>query len=142
MRLILMLLVAIASMNIISGLVMLVKNKGRDIAILRTMGATQGSITRIFMMSGASIGLLATATGVALGTLFCLNIKGIQKVVETVFGPVFDAEVYFLSGIPAKVEWNEVLVIGLFAAIASIIATLPPSLRAAKLDPVEALRNE
>jgi lipoprotein-releasing system permease protein len=142
MRLILMLLVAIASMNIISGLVMLVKNKGRDIAILRTMGATQGSITRIFMMAGASIGLLATATGVALGTLFCLNIKGIQKVVEFVFGPVFDAEVYFLSGIPAKVEWHEVLVIGLFAAIASIIATLPPSLRAAKLDPVEALRNE
>ncbi len=142
MRLILMLLVAIASMNIISGLVMLVKNKGRDIAILRTMGATQGSITRIFMMAGASIGLLATATGVAAGTLFCLNIKGIQKLVEVIFGPVFNAEVYFLSGIPAKVEWHEVAVIGLFAAIASILATLPPSLRAAKLDPVEALRNE
>jgi lipoprotein-releasing system permease protein len=142
MRLILMLLVAIASMNIISGLVMLVKNKGRDIAILRTMGATQGSITRIFMMAGASIGLLATVSGVVAGTLFCLNIKGIQKAVEFVFGPVFDAEVYFLSGIPAKVEWHEVMVIGLFAAVASIIATLPPSLRAAKLDPVEALRNE
>jgi lipoprotein-releasing system permease protein len=142
MRLILMLLVAIASMNIISGLVMLVKNKGRDIAILRTMGATQGSIMRVFMMAGASIGILATLTGVALGTLFCLNIEGIQWVVEKVFGPVFSADVYFLSNIPAKVEWHEVLVIGLFAAIASIIATLPPSLRAAKLDPVEALRNE
>lgn len=142
MRLILMLLVAIASMNIISGLVMLVKNKGRDIAILRTMGATQGSITRIFMMAGASIGLLATFSGVVAGTLFCLNIKAIQAVVEFVFGPVFDAEVYFLSGIPAKVEWHEVMVIGVFAAVASILATLPPSLRAAKLDPVEALRNE
>jgi lipoprotein-releasing system permease protein len=142
MRLILMLLVAIASMNIISGLVMLVKNKGRDIAILRTMGATQGSITRVFMMSGATIGILATITGVVAGTLFCLNIKSIQSLVEFVFGPVFNAEIYFLSGIPAKVEWHEVLVIGLFSAIASILATIPPSLRAAKLDPVEALRNE
>jgi lipoprotein-releasing system permease protein len=142
MRLILMLLVAIASMNIISGLVMLVKNKSRDIAILRTMGATQGSITRVFMMSGAAIGISATVTGMLAGTLFCLNIKGIQKLVETIFGPVFNAEVYFLSGIPAKVEWHEVFVIGLFAAVASILATLPPSLRAAKLDPVEALRNE
>jgi lipoprotein-releasing system permease protein len=142
MRLILMLLVAIASMNIISGLVMLVKNKGRDIAILRTMGATQGSIARIFMMAGASIGILATLAGVVGGTLFCFGIKGIQTVVEFVFGPVFDADVYFLSNIPAKVEWPEVIVIGLFSAVASIIATLPPSLRAAKLDPVEALRNE
>jgi lipoprotein-releasing system permease protein len=142
MRLILMLLIAIASMNIISGLVMLVKNKGRDIAILRTMGATQGSIARIFVMTGASIGILATIAGVLGGTLFCLNIKGIQKAVEFVFGPVFNADVYFLSNIPAKVEWHEVAVIGIFSAIASILATLPPSLRAAKLDPVEALRNE
>jgi lipoprotein-releasing system permease protein len=142
MRLILMLLVAIASMNIISGLVMLVKDKSRDIAILRTMGATQGSITRIFMMSGATIGILATLAGVVGGTLFCLGIKGIQKAVEFVFGPVFSADVYFLSNIPAKVEWSEVMVIAIFSAIASILATLPPSLRAAKLDPVEALRNE
>jgi lipoprotein-releasing system permease protein len=142
MRLILMLLVAIASMNIISGLVMLVKNKSRDIAILRTMGATQGSITRVFMMAGASIGILATIAGVAAGTVFCLSIKGVQTLVEKVFGPVFSADVYFLSNIPAKVEWHEVLVIGLFSAVASILATLPPSLRAAKLDPVEALRNE
>jgi lipoprotein-releasing system permease protein len=142
MRLILMLLVAIASMNIISGLVMLVKNKGRDIAILRTMGATQGSIMRVFVMAGASIGILATLAGVIGGTLFCLGIKQIQKAVEAIFGPVFNADVYFLSNIPAKVEWHEVLVIGLFAAIASVLATIPPSMRAAKLDPVEALRNE
>jgi lipoprotein-releasing system permease protein len=142
MRLILMLLVAIASMNIISGLVMLVKNKSRDIAILRTMGATQGSIMRVFMMSGAAIGILATLTGVTAGTLFCLGIKPIQSAVEMVFGPVFSADVYFLSNIPAQVEWHEVLVIALFSAVASIIATIPPSLRAAQLDPVEALRNE
>jgi lipoprotein-releasing system permease protein len=142
MRLILMLLVAIASMNIISGLVMLVKNKGRDIAILRTMGATQGSIMRVFVMAGASIGILATLSGVIGGTLFCLGIEQIQKVVEAIFGPVFSADVYFLSNIPAKVEWHEVAVIGLFAATASILATIPPSMRAARLDPVEALRNE
>jgi lipoprotein-releasing system permease protein len=142
MRLILMLIIMIAAMNIISGLVMLVKNKGRDIAILRTMGATRGSIMRVFMMAGASVGVLATLAGMLGGTLFCLNIEGIQKVVEVIFGPVFNADVYFLSKIPAKVEFHEVLTTGLFAAIASVIATLPPSWRAAKLDPVEALRYE
>jgi lipoprotein-releasing system permease protein len=101
MRLILMLIVAIAAMNIISGLVMLVKNKGRDIAILRTMGASRASIMRVFMMSGASVGILATLAGAIGGTLFCLNIGTIQKVVEFVFGPVFNADVYFLSQIPA-----------------------------------------
>jgi lipoprotein-releasing system permease protein len=142
MRLILMLIVAIAAMNIISGLVMLVKNKGRDIAILRTMGATRGSIMRVFMMAGASVGVLATLAGAIGGTLFCLNIGGIQKAVEFLFGPVFNADIYFLSQIPAKVEWHEVLTTALFAAIASILATLPPSWRASKLDPVEALRYE
>lgn len=142
MRLILMLIVAIAAMNIISGLVMLVKNKGRDIAILRTMGATRGSIMRVFMMAGASVGILATLAGALGGTLFCLNIAAIQKAVEFVFGPVFNADIYFLSQIPAKVEWHEVITTAVFAALASILATLPPSWRAAKLDPVEALRYE
>jgi lipoprotein-releasing system permease protein len=142
MRLILMLIVAIAAMNIISGLVMLVKNKGRDIAILRTMGASRASIMRVFMMSGASVGILATIAGALGGTLFCLNIGTIQKVVEFVFGPVFNADIYFLSQIPAKVEWHEVITTAVFAAIASIVATLPPSWRASKLDPVEALRYE
>ncbi|MEN9855350.1 MAG: hypothetical protein RLZZ157_476 [Pseudomonadota bacterium] len=142
MRLILMLIILIAAMNIISGLVMLVKNKGRDIAILRTMGATRGAIMRVFMMAGASVGILATLAGMIGGTLFCLNIEAIQKIVEVVFGPVFNADVYFLSRIPAKVEWHEVLVTGAFAALASVLATLPPSWRAARLDPVEALRYE
>lgn len=142
MRLILSLIVAIAALNIISGLVMLVKNKTRDIAVLRTMGATQGSILRVFMMAGASVGVLATLAGVVGGTLFCLNIKAIQAGVEFVFGPVFDASVYFLSNVPAKVEVSEVAFTALFAALMSVLVTLPPAWRAARLDPVEALRYE
>lgn len=142
MRLILMLLVVIAALNIISGLVMLVKNKGRDIAVLRTIGASKNSIMRIFVMIGASIGVLGTFFGVLVGTLFCINIGAIQKAVELIFGPVFPAEVYFLSQIPAHVEWHEVIITAIFAFIMSIIVTLPPAWRAANLDPVEALRYE
>lgn len=142
MRLILLLLIVIAALNIISGLVMLVKNKGRDIAVLRTMGVTRAAITRIFIMIGASIGVLGTICGIIFGTLFCVNIENIQKAVEAVFGPVFPAEVYFLSQIPAHVEWNEVWITSGFALIMSILVTLPPAIRAAKLDPVEALRYE
>ena len=143
MRLILMLLVAIAAMNIISGLVMLVKNKGRDIAILRTMGAGQGSILRIFFMAGASIGALGTLAGLAVGVLFCLNIDPIQTAVEYVTGQaVFSSDVYYLSRVPAKVDWLEVLVIVSWALGMSFLATLPPAWRASRLDPVEALRYE
>ncbi len=142
MRLILMLLVLIAALNIISGLVMLVKNKGRDIAVLRTMGATRLSIMRVFIMIGASIGVLGTICGVLFGTLFCINIGLIQKGVEAVFGPVFPSEVYFLSQIPAHVEWSEVFYTAIFALIMSVLVTIPPAWRAANLDPVEALRYE
>jgi len=143
MRLILMLLVAIAAMNIISGLVMLVKNKGRDIAILRTMGAGQGSILRIFFMAGASIGALGTVAGLGLGVLFCIYIDPIQSLVEYVTGQaVFSSDVYYLSRIPAKVDWLEVLVIVSWALGMSFLATLPPAWRASRLDPVEALRYE
>lgn len=142
MRLILMMLILIASLNIISGLVMLVKNKGRDIAVLRTMGASQASITRIFIMIGASIGVLGTFAGVLLGTLVCVNIEHIQAFIEKYFGKVFPDSVYFLSQIPAHVEWSEVYITGSFALFMSIIVTLPPALRAARLDPVEALRYE
>jgi lipoprotein-releasing system permease protein len=143
MRLILMLLVAIAAMNIISGLVMLVKNKGRDIAILRTMGATRSSILRIFLMAGASIGAAGTLAGLLIGTLFCIYIEPIQNFVEYVTGTVvFSADQYFLSSLPADVEWGEVAIIVSWSLLASVVATLPPAWRASRLDPVEALRYE
>jgi lipoprotein-releasing system permease protein len=143
MRLILMLLVAIAAMNIISGLVMLVKNKGRDIAILRTMGASAGAILRIFFMSGAMVGVLGTAAGLALGVLVSLYIGPIQSFVEWATGQsVFSSDVYFLSRLPAKVDWAEVGLITFWALAMSFVATLPPAWRASRLDPVEALRYE
>ncbi|MDB5454342.1 MAG: ABC-type transport system, involved in lipoprotein release, permease component [Caulobacteraceae bacterium] len=143
MRLILMLLVAIAAMNIISGLVMLVKNKGRDIAILRTIGAGQGAILRIFFMAGASVGVLGTIAGLVIGVLFCVYIGPIQHFVEWVTGQaVFSSDVYFLSHIPAKVDWSEVAIITSWALGMSFLATLPPAWRASRLDPVEALRYE
>jgi lipoprotein-releasing system permease protein len=143
MRLILMIVVIIAALNIISGLVMLVKNKGRDIAILRTMGASQAAVLRVFFMSGAAIGVAATFTGFIIGSLFCIFISQIQAVVEKVTGvSVFSADVYHLSRIPAVIDWSEVGVIVIFSLVVSFIMTLPPAWSAARLDPVEALRNE
>jgi lipoprotein-releasing system permease protein len=143
MRLILMLLVAIAAMNIISGLVMLVKNKGRDIAILRTIGASRGSILRIFFMSGAAVGVLGTIAGTLIGILFCHYIGPIQAFVEWATGTqVFNADIYFLSRLPAKIDWREVATIAGWSTLMSFLATLAPALRASRLDPVEALRYE
>ncbi len=143
MRLILMLIVAIAVMNIISGLIMLVKNKSRDIAILRTIGASQGAILRVFFMAGSLIGAAGTAAGLLLGVLFCTFIKEIQIFVETVTGTqVFSPDVYFLPYIPARVEWSEVALIVGFSLAAACLATLPTARRASRLDPVEALRFE
>ncbi|WP_309092048.1 lipoprotein-releasing ABC transporter permease subunit [Phenylobacterium sp.] len=143
MRLILMLLVAIAAMNIISGLVMLVKNKGRDIAILRTIGAGQGAILRIFFMAGASIGVLGTLAGLLLGIVFCAYITPIQHALEMVTGAVlFSSDVYFLDRVPAKLDWIEVAIVTGWGLAMSCLATLPPAWRASRLDPVEALRYE
>ena len=143
MRLILLLIVFIAAMNIVSGLWMLVKNKGRDIAILRSMGASQGAILRVFFMSGAAIGVLGTLAGLAGGILFCAYIREIQAVVQWITGSdVFNADVYFLSHIPAKIDWAEVGLVSVCALGMSFVATLPLAWRASRLDPVEALRYE
>ena len=143
MRMIFMFIVALAALNIISGLVMLVKNKGRDIAILRTIGAGRGAILRIFFMSGALIGVAGTLAGLVFGLVFCLNIETIQRFVEWVTGvQVFNADVYFLAHVPAKVDWMEVTLVCLWSLFAAFTFTLLPAWRASRLDPVEALRNE
>jgi lipoprotein-releasing system permease protein len=143
MRLILLLIVLIAAANIISGLIMLVKNKSRDIAILRTIGAGQGAILRIFFMAGAVIGLAGTLAGVILAILFCTYIQQIQAFVQWVTGSdVFNANIYFLSHIPAKLDWGEVALVSAVSILTSFLCTLPPALQAARIDPVEALRYE
>jgi len=136
-------LVLIAAMNIISGLIMLVKNKTRDIGILRTMGLTQGSILRIFFISGASIGLVGTAFGVVLGCLFALYIDPIFGFVDGIMGGgVWDPDVRYLSRLPAKLELRDVLSAVVLSLSLSFVITIFPARRAAKMNPVEALRNE
>jgi lipoprotein-releasing system permease protein len=143
MRMIFMFIVALAALNIISGLVMLVKNKGRDIAILRTIGAGRGAILRIFFMAGASIGVAGALAGLLFGLVFCLNIETIQRLIEWITGvQIFNADVYFLAHVPAKVDWLEVVGVTLWALGSSFLFTLLPAWRASRLDPVEALRYE
>jgi lipoprotein-releasing system permease protein len=143
MFLILTLIILVAAFNVISSMIMLVKDKTRDIAVLRTLGAGRAAVMRIFLMCGASVGVLGTVIGTLLGVVFCLNIQSIQGVVETVSGTrVFNPEVYYLTHLPARLNWHEVTQIILMALSLSLLATLYPSWRAARTDPVEALRNE
>lgn len=143
MFLVLTLIILIASLNVISGMIMLVKDKGAGIAILRTMGATRGSIMRVFFIAGSSIGFAGTFFGFALGVLVCKNIEAVRQFIIWVTNTeVFSPEIYFLSQMPAEMNNNETMSVVAIALVLSFLATLYPSWKAARVDPVEALRYE
>jgi lipoprotein-releasing system permease protein len=141
MFIILTLIVLVAALNIVSGLIMLVKDKSADIAILRTMGATSGAIMRVFLITGASIGIVGTIAGFALGLVFAANIQSIQEFVSWMLNrQLWDPTLRFLSQIPSEIDPGEVVAVTGMAIVLSLLATLYPSFRAARLDPVQALR--
>ena len=143
MFLILTLIIIVAAFNVISGLVMLVKDKARDIAILRTMGATRGMVMRVFLITGTSIGVVGTALGFGLGVLISENIQRIQRWLEDTTGAnIWDETLRFLTEMPAEIDWWETGAVVVMSLVLSFLATLYPSWRAARLDPVEALRYE
>jgi lipoprotein-releasing system permease protein len=143
MFIILSIIVLVAAFNIISGLIMLVKDKGREIGILRTMGATQGAIMRVFLITGASIGVVGTVAGCILGVVFCWRIDDIRRFVSWLTDTdIFPAGAYYLTKLPADLTWDTVGLIVLMALAFSLLATLYPSWRASRLDPVDALRYE
>lgn len=143
MFIILSLIILVAALNIISGLMMLVKDKGRDIAILRTMGATKGAMMRVFLITGAAIGVVGTLAGLVLGIVFCQYIEQIRQVVQALTGTkLMDPTVYYLTRLPAQMDPAETTFIVVMALVLSVLATLYPSWRASRLDPVEALRYE
>ncbi|MGD1036579.1 MAG: lipoprotein-releasing ABC transporter permease subunit [Roseiarcus sp.] len=140
---ILTLIVLVAALNIVSGLIMLVKDKARAIAVLRTMGATRGAIMRIFLITGATIGVVGTACGLALGLVVAHNVEPIRKGLSWLTGMnLFPSEFYFLSQLPSRVDARDVIAVVVMTLVLSLAATIYPSWRAARLDPVEALRYE
>lgn len=143
MRLILLLIVAVAALNVVTGLIMLVKDKTGDIAVLRTMGATQGSIMRIFFLSGSLIGVLGTLAGVVLGAVFVWNIDAIEQFLSWLFRTdLFPEDIYYFKGVPAEMQPGEVALIVGWSLFMSFVTTIFPARRAARLDPVEALRYQ
>lgn len=143
MFMILTLIIIVAAFNIISSMIMLVKDKGKDIAIMRTMGASRAMMLRIFILTGASIGVAGTLGGALLGITFAVNIESIRQFLQGLSGTdLFNSEIYFLSKLPAVVEWDEVMTVVVMSLVISIAATIYPAWRASRLDPVEALRYE
>ena len=143
MFLILTLIILVAAFNIISSLIMMVKDKRSDIAVLRTLGASRGAILRIFLMCGATVGVTGTIAGTFLGIVFCLNIERIRQFLQKITGTnLFNPEVYYLEHLPAKLVWGQVFEIIIMALLLSFLATLYPAWRAARTDPVEVLRYE
>ena len=143
MFVILSLIVLVAALNMISGLIMLVQDKTRAVAILRTMGATRGAILRIFLITGASIGFAGTFTGLIAGLIVARNVEPLRKFVSWVTGAnLFPPEVYNLSGLPSRIQSSDVMAVVAMALVLSLLATIYPSWRAARLDPIEALRYE
>ena len=140
---ILTLILLVASMNMVSALVMMVRDKRKDIAVLRTMGMSRYGVTSLFFTMGVTVGLLGTVGGLALGTAFCFYIEEIRQFFSGLIGMnLFSPEIYFLSKLPAIMDGFEVLYISLMALSLSCVATLYPAMRAARLDPVEVLRYE
>ena len=143
MFLILTLIILVAAFNIISGLIMLVKDKNGDIAIMRTMGATRRSVLTIFLVTGASIGVVGTLVGLLLGILFCAHIEEVRQFVQFLTATeLFPPEVYFLSRLPARLDWGEVAAIVAMTLGLTLLATLYPAWRASRVEPADALRYE
>ena len=143
MFIILTLIIIVAAFNIISGLTILVKNKTKEIAILRTMGISKNSIAKIFFLTGFSIGFLATITGVTIGILFSYYIEEIRILITSIFNiRLFPEEIYFLSQMPAEINLGYISIISFFSLLITFLATILPSISAAKLDPIKALKYE
>ena len=142
MFIILSLIILVAAFNIISSMIMLVRDKQASISILKTIGMSDYSVLKVFMMVGSSIGLLGTITGLFIGVIFSKNINYIKGLLEKISGTnIFEAEIYFLSSLPAKINYSEVLVVAFFSFFITVIATIYPAWRASKLDPVKVLRH-
>jgi lipoprotein-releasing system permease protein len=143
MFLIIFLIIAVAAFNIVSSLVMAVKDKQADIAILRTLGASPGSITKIFLVQGVMVGVLGTVLGVVSGVILALNVDTVVLFIETVFGfKFFSKDVYLISELPSQLQAGDVVITAAASFLLSLLATLYPSYRASKVNPAEALRYE
>tara|TARA_B100000965_G_C19143159_1_gene562593 strand:- start:149 stop:610 length:462 start_codon:yes stop_codon:yes gene_type:complete len=143
MFIILSLIILVASLNIISGLIIFVKEKNKDIGILKTMGMTNNSIVKVFFTIGITIGFIGSLVGLFLGIIFSLNIQSIQRFLEKILNTkLFSEEIYYLSSLPSKISINEILVILITSIIIATVSTIFPALRSAKVDPIQSIRSE